>query len=309
MLIGGTGANGLGAALLYSGTRGGDWREHSATKIDDVMLKSRYAPNEVHTFNSLLTQYYDGEADMPGGLGRADYHDDPYQSTRPYDKFWGRRTSWRAPATNISPNASQKLNVTGFYTKTLRSGYLDQGKNLTLSPREYWVRGLEPRFSQGFELGESRPTKWASATATSTKPPTSCATGPARPAAASCPPPPAPTTATPSPAPRPTPSTSTIASTSATGPSPRASATRRSSRNRRTYIKNNRLDVSYNAPLPALNVMYHLKPNTGTSTPTPKAPSAPCSTARWARRCDSGKIEPEKARTWELGTRYDDGMR
>ncbi|MFN2767715.1 TonB-dependent receptor domain-containing protein, partial [Escherichia coli] len=24
------------------------------------------------------------------------------------------------------------------------------------------------------------------------------------------------------------------------------------------YIKNNRLDVSYNAPLPALNVMYHL---------------------------------------------------
>ena len=30
------------------------------------MLKSKYAPDEVHTFNSLL-QYYDGEADMPGG--------------------------------------------------------------------------------------------------------------------------------------------------------------------------------------------------------------------------------------------------
>ncbi|WP_436969779.1 hypothetical protein, partial [Klebsiella pneumoniae] len=28
----------------------------------DLMLKSKYAPNEVHTFNSLL-QYYDGEAD------------------------------------------------------------------------------------------------------------------------------------------------------------------------------------------------------------------------------------------------------
>ena len=39
---------------------------HSATRIYDLMLKSKYAPNEVHTFNSLL-QYYDGEADMPGG--------------------------------------------------------------------------------------------------------------------------------------------------------------------------------------------------------------------------------------------------
>ena len=65
--IGGTADNGFGSALLYSGTWGSDWREHSATRIDDVMLKSKYAPNEVHTFNSLL-QYYDGEADMPGGL-------------------------------------------------------------------------------------------------------------------------------------------------------------------------------------------------------------------------------------------------
>ncbi|MFM7938023.1 TonB-dependent siderophore receptor, partial [Klebsiella pneumoniae] len=76
--------------LLYSGTRGSDWREHSATRIDDLMLKSKYAPNKVHTFNSLL-QYYDGEADMPGGLSRADYDADRWQSTRPYDRFWGRR--------------------------------------------------------------------------------------------------------------------------------------------------------------------------------------------------------------------------
>lgn len=65
LMIGGTADNGFGSALLYSGTRGSDWREHSSTKIDDVMLKSRYAPNEVHTFNSLL-QYYEGQADMPG---------------------------------------------------------------------------------------------------------------------------------------------------------------------------------------------------------------------------------------------------
>ncbi|KPW23147.1 Fe dicitrate transporter FecA, partial [Pseudomonas cannabina pv. alisalensis] len=42
-----------------------------------------------------------------------------------------------------------------FFTKTLRSGYLDQGSFVSLSPREYWVRGLETRFSQGFALGET----------------------------------------------------------------------------------------------------------------------------------------------------------
>ncbi|VFT13177.1 Fe(III) dicitrate transport protein FecA [Pseudomonas aeruginosa] len=154
VLIGGTSANGLGGALLYSGTRGGDWREHSDTRIDDLILKGRFQPSDEHAF-SAMTQYYDGEADMPGGLGTAAYRDDPYQSTRPYDKFWGRRTLASA-SYEYTPNASQKLNVTGFFTKTLRSGYLDQGRNLTLSPREYWVRGLETRFSQGFELGESR---------------------------------------------------------------------------------------------------------------------------------------------------------
>ncbi|BBU87174.1 hypothetical protein EIMP300_85740 [Escherichia coli] len=61
LMVGGTADNGFGTALLYSGTRGSDWREHSATRIDDLMLKSKYAPDEVHTFNSLL-QYYDGEA-------------------------------------------------------------------------------------------------------------------------------------------------------------------------------------------------------------------------------------------------------
>ena len=54
LMVGGTADNGFGTALLYSGTRGSDWREHSATRIDDLMLKSKYAPNEVHTFNSLL---------------------------------------------------------------------------------------------------------------------------------------------------------------------------------------------------------------------------------------------------------------
>ncbi|MEM7928094.1 TonB-dependent siderophore receptor, partial [Morganella morganii] len=92
---------------------------------------------------------------MPGGLSRADYNANPFQSTRPYDKFWGRRQLANF-GYQYQPDQQHKFDVTGFFTKTLRSGYLDQGRNLTLSPREYWVRGLETRFSQGFELGESR---------------------------------------------------------------------------------------------------------------------------------------------------------
>ena len=42
LLAGGTADNGLGGALLYSGTRGGDWREHSDTQIDDLILKGKY---------------------------------------------------------------------------------------------------------------------------------------------------------------------------------------------------------------------------------------------------------------------------
>jgi len=77
LLIGGTANNGLGAALLYSGTRGSDWREYSTTKIDDVILKTRYAPNDVYTFSSLL-QYYEGCAQMPGRLSRANYNVDRF---------------------------------------------------------------------------------------------------------------------------------------------------------------------------------------------------------------------------------------
>ena len=91
LLAGGTADNGMGGAILYSGARGGDWREHSDTQIDDLILKGKYQIDEANSLNA-MAQYYDGEAQMPGGLSVADYDADPYQSTRLKDKFWGRRT-------------------------------------------------------------------------------------------------------------------------------------------------------------------------------------------------------------------------
>lgn len=104
LMVGGTADNGFGTALLYSGTRGSDWREHSATRIDDLMLKSKYAPNDVHTFNSLL-QYYDGEADMPAAC-RARITTPTAGSPRALTITSGGAASWQASAISFSRTAS-----------------------------------------------------------------------------------------------------------------------------------------------------------------------------------------------------------
>ncbi|MBC9219979.1 hypothetical protein IBK40_28055, partial [Escherichia coli] len=37
-----------------------------------------------------------------------------------------------------------KFNIQGFYTQTLRSGYLEQGKRITLSPRTTSMASMLP---------------------------------------------------------------------------------------------------------------------------------------------------------------------
>ncbi|MFJ5361529.1 TonB-dependent Fe(3+) dicitrate receptor FecA [Pectobacterium sp. CHL-2024] len=302
LLVGGTADNGFGSALLYSGTRGSDWREHSATRIDDVMLKSRYAPNDVHTFNSLL-QYYDGSADMPGGLSRADYNADRWQSTRPYDRFWGRR-QLASLGYQYQPDQQHKFNIQGFYTRTLRSGYLEQNSIITLSPREYWVRGIEPRYSQSFTLGSSAHEvgvgyRYVSESTHEVRY-----------------------------------FTSTASKTLPSASSPIDRETRAGTEAHAWYI-DDRVDignwtitpgmrfehikshqdntlkgtgeaVSYNAPLPALNVLYHVNESWNLYANT-EGSFGTVQYSRIGKAAQSGKVEPEKARTWEVGSRYDDG--
>ena len=303
LAIGGTADNGFGSALLYSGTRGSDWREHSATRIDDVMLKSKYAPNEVHTFNSLL-QYYDGEADMPGGLSRADYNADRWQSTRPYDRFWGRR-QLASLGYQYQPDAQHKFNIQGFYTHTLRSGYLEQGKRITLSPREYWVRGIEPRYSQSFMIGPSAHEvgvgyRYVNESTHEMRYYTATTSGEL------------PSTASPY-------DRDTRSGTEAHAwyiddrvdignwtitPGMRFEHIE-------SYQDNNLLGtrerVSYNAPLPALNVLYHLTDSWNLYANT-EGSFGTVQYSQIGKAVQSGNVEPEKARTWEVGTRYDAEM-
>ncbi len=231
-MVGGTADNGFGTALLYSGTRGSDWREHSATRIDDLMLKSKYAPNKVHTFNSLL-QYYDGEADMPGGLSRADYDADRWQSTRPYDRFWAV-ASWRAWATSSSRTAS--INST-FWGSTPKPAQRLPGAKANASPsrRVTMVRGIEPRYSQSFMIGPYAHEvgvgyRYVNESTHEMRYYTATSSGSCRPAQAL-------TTATRVPAPRRTPGIWMTKSTSATGPSRRVCVSNISSHTRTTPSK------------------------------------------------------------------------
>ncbi|WP_434561249.1 TonB-dependent Fe(3+) dicitrate receptor FecA [Pseudomonas sp. Z4-20] len=301
LLAGGTADNGLGGALLYSGTRGGDWREHSDTQIDDLILKGNYQLDEANSF-SAMAQYYEGEADMPGGLNVADYDADPYQSTRQKDRFWGRRT-----LVNFGYRYQQdrrEFTANTFFTKTLRSGYLDQGTFLSLSPREYWVRGLETRFAQGFDLGPTsheagvgyryineagHELRYRTPIASNELPTTSSRND-----------------------------RDTRGGTEANAffiddridigkwtitPGIRYEMIESQQTNNLTNVK---YTGDYNTALPALNVLYHLTDQWNLYANT-EGSFGSVQYSQMPNRVSSGEVKPEKARTWELGTRYDNG--
>ena len=301
LLAGGTADNGLGGALLYSGVRGGDWREHSDTRIDDLILKGNYQLDEANSFNA-MAQYYDGEADMPGGLSTAAFKADPYQSTRPNDKFWGRRT-----LVNFGYRYQQdrrEFTVNSFFTKTLRSGYLDQGTFLSLSPREYWVRGIETRLAQGFDLGTTshdvgmgyryineagHELRYRTPIAANELPTTSSRND-----------------------------RDTRGATEAHAffiddkidigkwtftPGIRYEMIEQQQTNLLTNVK---YKGDYNTPLPALNVMYHVTDSWNIYANT-EGSFGSVQYSQMPNRVTGGEVKPEKARTWEIGTRYDNG--
>ena len=301
LLAGGTADNGLGGALLYSGTRGGDWREHSDTRIDDLILKGNYQIDDANSLHA-MAQYYDGEANMPGGLSTAAYKADPYQSTRPNDKFWGRRT-----LVNVGyryQQARREFTVNSFFTKTLRSGYLDQGTFLSLSPREYWVRGIETRFSQGFDLGNTthevgvgyryineagHELRYRTPIAANQLPTTNSRND-----------------------------RDTRGETEAHAffiddkidigkwtftPGIRYEMIEQQQTNLLTHVK---YKGDYNTPLPALNVLYHVNDSWNLYANT-EGSFGSVQYSQMPNRVSGGEVKPEKARTWELGTRYDNG--
>ena len=159
LFIGGTLDNGLGLALLYSGTKGDNYREaHNKTDIDDVMLKSTYHITDQDNISFNL-HHYEGTGDMPEGLTEAQYRQNPYQSSQYRNYFTGRRSD-----VSLRYNHKDEKNdfeVLGYYIDSFRTSNLetvlaDTNRRLDEAPRSYKVYAIEPHYSRTYQLGKTQ---------------------------------------------------------------------------------------------------------------------------------------------------------
>lgn len=153
--LGGTASNGLGAALLYSGQDGSGWRQGSTDRFNDLALKFAYALDDHQELRAKLS-YYDVRSLTPGGLTRAQYEADPFQNTRPADFWKGHRSGIDLGYTNtLSEN--REFEVLSYYNESGRASSLvnDARTQITVKPRDYRVLGIEPRLTQRLQWGST----------------------------------------------------------------------------------------------------------------------------------------------------------
>jgi Fe(3+) dicitrate transport protein len=162
VFLGGTTAGGLGLALLYNGVKGPGYREHEDNeKIDDIMLKAKYALSATDELSGSV-HYYDGQAGMPGGLSQADYDANPFQSRRPFDDFHGTRKD--AVLRYSHRDDRRSFEVQTYYTDSFRGSHIETinqdattglyTHQLMAYPRNYHTFAIEPRYSQLFDWGQ-----------------------------------------------------------------------------------------------------------------------------------------------------------
>lgn len=159
LFVGGTNEAGLGLALLYAGTHGQGWRSsNDRTDIDDVRLKASYKLTGNSTLSASL-HHFEGKGQMPGGLTAAQYAADPFQSTRTYDEFTGRRTDGSLKYSY--KDGRNSFEVLGYYVDSFRGSYIERDgkganagkRSMSAAPRDYSYYALEPRYSRIFETG------------------------------------------------------------------------------------------------------------------------------------------------------------
>lgn len=152
--LGGTADNGLGVALLYSGVKGADYRDgNNDNDIDDVLLKTHWQLSDSDQLAANF-HYYDAYADMPGGLTQAQYDDDPFQSVRDWDNFRGRRKDFSLKYTRQVDDLTQ-FEVLTYYSDSFRGSSIAARnlRTITSYPRDYHVFAVEPRVSRIFFAG------------------------------------------------------------------------------------------------------------------------------------------------------------
>jgi Fe(3+) dicitrate transport protein len=148
--------NGLGIAVLYSGSSGSTWREHSDESVNDFALKLRYELTPTSEIYGKIS-YFDVKSRTPGGLTVAQYNANPFQNTRPHD-FWSgdRKGVDFGYINNISDN--QEFEIRTYYNESFRQSVLANAAgstptSLTHQPRNYRTFGIEPRYTVRFITG------------------------------------------------------------------------------------------------------------------------------------------------------------
>ncbi len=156
MMVGGQNEQGLGLALLYAGQEGSGWRAHSKEKLDDVLLKYRYELGPQAELYGKLS-HTAANADVPGGLTTADFARDPMQSKRSHDNWDGQRSG--ADLSYLqSMSPTEELEVRSFYNQTDRIASLANNEDAKATstnqqPRHYRVSGIEPRHTRRWSWG------------------------------------------------------------------------------------------------------------------------------------------------------------
>lgn len=160
--LGGSMENGFGAEILYSGLHGEGYRKsNNNIDIDDVILKTQYNITDRDQLSASF-HYYNGKAGMPGGLKEQEYAQDPFQSTRPADIFMGQRRDVSVKYKHQQED--KQFELLAYYTNSFRGSNIEQD-GITLNPvrsgqfrlrsfpRNYSVYAIEPSYSQRFLTG------------------------------------------------------------------------------------------------------------------------------------------------------------
>ncbi len=147
-----------GLALIYSGSHGDSFRENSDENINDLMLKAETWLSDSESLEGHL-RYFKAKTDIAGGLNEEQFKQDPYQSRYDYNHFEGDRTEGRIRYTNELSD-SQEFEIQAFSSNTYRLYGLqfnpDSRQRYDEWGREYDVFGIEPRYSQLFEAGDTQ---------------------------------------------------------------------------------------------------------------------------------------------------------
>ncbi len=151
----------FGMYLEYAPRVGSSWREHSHKEVHGGIAKFAWQFNPRLRLESISHGYLE-RSELPGGLDRAAYNEDPFQSLRPFDTFEG----WRggtALKLGWQPNARQDLKISGWFNHSYRSTTIasnpardrDLIDQILSRPRTYDVVGVEPRWTVRFSKADS----------------------------------------------------------------------------------------------------------------------------------------------------------